>query len=133
VESQLPKGVGKESSRVQTPGLRVSEVGRGRELSMGSVTQGQKNSVQLLFKDSILCAHKVSVLILQQPRGPHRTPAWLNKQLLGKLHGKSVIERLWTEDFTSKEEFRNREGFRKAKSPQEVILARGSKGIRMSC
>ena len=39
----------------------------------------------------------------------------------------------WIEDLTSKEEFRNREGFRKAKAPLGLILAREPKGSKMSC
>jgi len=54
VESQLPRGVGKESSRVQMPGLRAADFDLDQECPVASVTQKQQNSVQLIFKDSIL-------------------------------------------------------------------------------
>ena len=133
VEPQLPGGGRKERSRVRMPGLRVAEFDLFWELSVGSITQGEQNSVQLLFKGSILLAHKASMPILQQTSGHVRTPAWLNRQLIRKLHRKREAQRVWIEDLTSKEEFRNREGFRKAKAPLELMLARGSKGIKMSC
>jgi len=71
------------------------------------------------------------MVILQQPRGLLRTPAWLNRLHIRKLHGKREAERVWLEDLTSKEECRDKEGFSKAKPPQELTFARGSKGIRM--
>lgn len=71
--------------------------------------------------------------IVQQTSGRLRTAAWLNRHLVGMLHRKREARRVWIEDLTSKEEFRNREGFRKDKAPVELILAWMSKGIKMSC
>ena len=71
--------------------------------------------------------------LFQQTSKPLRTPAWLNRQRVGKLHRNREAEKVWTEDLTSKEEFRNREGFRKAKAPLGLILAREPKGSKMSC
>ena len=71
--------------------------------------------------------------LLQQTSESLRTPAWLNRQRVGKLHRKREAERVWIEDLSSKEEFRNKEGFRKARAPLELILAREPKGIKMSC
>ena len=54
VESQLPRGGQKERSRVRMPDVRGADFGLFRELSVGTVTQGEQNPVQLLCKDGIL-------------------------------------------------------------------------------
>ena len=71
------------------PGLRMADLGRAWELPLGSVTAGHQNSVQLLFKGSIVWSHKGCMLTLQQTKGPLRTPACLNRQRVRKLHGKA--------------------------------------------
>jgi len=76
--------------------------------------------IWLLFKDAFLRAQELSVPLNKKVCRGGRKPAWLSKNLLGKLRAKKGTYRLWKQGCVTWEEYRDavqtcRHGIRKAK------------------
>ncbi|KFP01038.1 hypothetical protein N300_09760, partial [Calypte anna] len=81
-----------------------------------------------IFKDHYLQAQDQSVPMVRKSSKGARRPAWLKKELLGKLKWKRKIYRSWKGGLVTWEEYRTvvrgcREAIRKAKASLELNLA----------
>jgi len=75
----------------------------------------------LLFRDAFLRAQELSVHLNKVADRGGRKPAWLRKNLLGKLRAKKGTYRLWKQGHVTWEEYRDavqtcRHEIRKAKA-----------------
>ncbi|NXI08561.1 RTBS polymerase, partial [Irena cyanogastra] len=89
----------------------------------------------LAFKDCFFRAQDQSIPTGRKSRKGTRRPAWLNRELLGKLKWKKRVYRSWKEGLATWEEYKSvvrgcREATRKAKASLELNLAREVKDNR---
>jgi len=90
---------------------------------------------QLDFKDHFFQAQDQSIPRGRMSRKGARRPAWLNRELLGRLKWKRKVYRSWKEGLATWEEYKTvvrrcREATRKAKASLALNLARGVKDNR---
>ncbi|XP_064918707.1 ubiquitin-conjugating enzyme E2 K isoform X1 [Columba livia] len=107
-----------------------------REILWARLLEG-KGTSWLMFRNCFYQAQDQSILTSRKSRKGTRRPAWLNRELLGKLKWKRRVYRLWKERLATWEEYKAvvrgcREATRKAKGSLELNLARGVKDNRKS-
>ncbi|XP_071671878.1 synaptonemal complex protein 2 isoform X2 [Patagioenas fasciata] len=91
----------------------------------------------LVFRDCFYQVQDQSIPTHRKSRKGARRPAWLNRELLGKLKWKRRVYRSWKEGLATWEEYKAvvrgcREATRKAKASLELNLVRGVRDNRKS-
>lgn len=139
---RIPKGVRKDSSRVQTLDFKQDfslyrELVGGRN-PLGGSSEGQGSSGKLAsLQDSILQAIEQSIPVLRKTRRHVSRWPWLSRDLRAKMQCKNAAYGWWMQKQATKEEFTNvaqacRDGVRKVNVHVGLRLARKIESAKKS-